>query len=88
MARKKKKATKKEDRYWLQEAKERMERKGTVGKFTAYCKRKGYKGVTQECINEAKREARETGNIELLREAVFAQNVRKIAKKKKKKKKK
>jgi len=85
MARKKTKK-KKEDQYWLQEARERMERKGTVGKFTRYCIRKGYKGVTQACINEAKREARKTGNTELLKEAVFAQNVRKIAKKRKKKK--
>ena len=82
----KKTKKKKEDKYWLQEAKERMEKKGTVGKFTRYCIRKGYKGVTQACINEAKQEARKTGNTELLKEAVFAQNVRKIAKKRKKKK--
>ena len=85
MARKKTKK-KKEDKYWLQEAKERMEKKGTVGKFTRYCIRKGYKGVTQACINEAKRNARRTGNTELLKEAVFAENARKIAKKRKKKK--
>ena len=85
MARKKTKK-KKEDQYWLQEARERMERKGTVGKFTRYCIRKGYKGVTQACINEAKREARKTGNTELLKEAVFAQNAKKIAKRRKKKK--
>ena len=82
----KKTKKKKEDKYWMQEARERMERKGTVGKFTAYCKRKGYKGVTQACINEAKRNARRTGNTELLKEAVFAENARKIAKKRKKKK--
>ena len=82
----KKTKKKKEDKYWMQEAKERMERKGTVGKFTAYCKRKGYKGVTQACINEAKRNARRTGNTELLKEAVFAENARKIAKKRRKKK--
>jgi len=86
MARKKKKATKKGGELWLQEAKERMERKGTVGAFTAYCKRKGYKGVTQACINEAKEEARKTGNTTLLRRAIFAENVKKIAKKRKKKK--
>ena len=66
---------------WLQEARERMERKGTVGSFTAYCKRKGYGGVTQACINEAKA----SGNPTLVKKAVFAQNVRKIARRKKKK---
>ena len=81
----KKTKKKKEDKYWMQEARERMERKGTVGKFTAYCKRKGYKGVTQACINEAKRNARKTGNTELLKEAVFAENARKAARKRKKK---
>jgi|GEM_PF-1592526 len=85
MARKKVKRKKKEDEYWMQEAEERMERKGTKGKFTAYCKRKGYKGVTQACINEAKRNARKTGNTELLKEAVFAENARKVARKRKKK---
>jgi len=71
---------------WMQKAEERMERKGTKGKFTAYCRRKGYKGVTQACIAQAKREARRKHNIELLKEAVFAQNAKKIAKKRKKKK--
>ena len=88
MARKKaKKQTKKGNELWLQEARERMERKGTVGAFTAYCKRKGYKGVTQACINEAKREAKKTGNTTLLRRAIFAENVKKIAKKRKGKRK-
>lgn len=64
---------------WLQEARERMEKKGTVGAFTAYCKSKGYRGVTQACINEAKK----SGNPTLVKRAVFAENVRKIAKKRK-----
>ncbi|MEM1672167.1 MAG: hypothetical protein QXT86_08965 [Archaeoglobaceae archaeon] len=66
---------------WLQEARKRMEEKGTVGAFTAYCKRKGYRGVTQECINEAKA----SGNPVLKKRAIFAENVRKIARKRKKK---
>jgi hypothetical protein len=41
---------KKKDKKWEQEAVSN-EGKGT---FTAYCKRKGYKGVTDECIAEGK----------------------------------
>ncbi len=81
MAKRKKRSNNK----WLQKARARMERKGTVGAFTTYCKRKGYSGVTQACINEAKREAKRTGNTTLLKRAVFAQNVKKIARKRKKK---
>lgn len=66
---------------WIQEAVERMEAKGTKGAFTEYCKRKGYKGVTQECINEAKK----SRNPILKKRAIFAENMRKIAKKGKKK---
>jgi len=40
------------------------------GKFTHYCKSKGYKGVTCECICEALK----SGNTERVREAVFAYN--------------
>ncbi len=76
----------KRNKKWLQKARARMERKGTVGAFTAYCKRKGYSGVTQACINEAKREAKKTGNTTLLKRAIFAQNVKKIARKRKNKK--
>jgi len=38
---------------WMQRARESMERRGTVGDFTRYCKRKGYGGVTEACIREA-----------------------------------
>lgn len=64
---------------WLQEARKRMEEKGTVGAFTEYCKRKGHRGVTAKCIAEAKK----SGNPTLKKRAIFAENVRKIAKKKK-----
>lgn len=65
---------------WLQEARARMEKKGTVGAFTAYCKRKGKRGVTKECIDEAISTAKKTGNKTLLRRALFAKAVRKIKK--------
>ena len=76
--------TRKKSSKWLQKASKKMEQKGTVGAFTAYCKRKGYKGVTQQCIAEAKK----SGNKTLVKRAVFAENVKKIARKRKKKKKK
>ena len=68
---------------WLQEASERMEKKGTKGAFTKYCKSKGYKGVTQECINEAITTAKRTGNKTLLKRAIFAKAVKGIAKRRK-----
>ena len=83
MARKKKGTSRK----WLQAAKQRMEKKGTVGKFTAWCKRQGYTKVTQACIDKAKAVARKRGDTQLLREAIFAENVRKIARRRKRKKK-
>jgi len=42
------KVSKKKEK-WIQDAVEKP------GSFTNYCKRKGYKGVTQECIDEGKR---------------------------------
>ena len=44
-----------------------------VGKFTRYCKRKGFKGVTQECITMGKR-SKSPGVRKM---AVFAENARK-----------
>lgn len=34
--------------------------KSTTGAFKSYCQRKGYAGITQECINEAKSSVRES----------------------------
>ena len=45
-------------------------KKSNVGKFTAYCKRKGYSGVTKKCIAEAKR----SRSVAVRKRAVFAQN--------------
>jgi len=54
------------------------------GKFTEYCKKKGYGGVTEACIREAKA----SGDPTLVKRATFAENVRtgKIGGKKRKKK--
>jgi len=68
---------------WLQKARARMERKGTVGAFTRWCKAHGFGGVTQACINSAISQARRTGNTTLLKRAVFARNVKKIARRRK-----
>jgi len=43
------------------------------GTFTAYCKRKGHKGVTSSCISQAKR----SGSKAIKKKAVFAENARK-----------
>ena len=42
------------------------------GKFTKYCKRKGYKGVTSECIAEGKK----SKLASVVKMATFAQNAR------------
>ena len=75
MARKRKKTDK-----WMQSARAEMEAKGTVGAFTKYCKRKGYKGVTNKCIEEALK----SPNPQTRKRANFARNARKIAKRRKK----
>ena len=47
------------------------------GKFTAYCKKQGYKGITKACINKAKK----SNNKTLVKRATFAENSRKWNKK-------
>ena len=42
------------------------------GKFTEYCKNQGYRGVTEQCIRDAKK----TGDTTLIRRATFAWNAR------------
>lgn len=67
---------------WMQKARQRMERKGTVGAFTAWCKRRGYSGVTEACIQEGLR----SKNPKTRKRAAFAKAARNIAKKRKRKK--
>ena len=66
-----KKASKSKDKKWIQKAIK------NPGSFTAYCKRKGYKGVTQACINEGKK----SKNPTIRRRANLAQTLRKLRKK-------
>jgi hypothetical protein len=47
-------------------------RESTRGLFTAYCKRLGFGGVTQECI----RRGLASDNPEIRRRAQFAKNAR------------
>lgn len=75
-------AKKKKKKKWLQKARSSMKKRGTVGSFTAWCKRKGFKGVTNECVAMGKR----SSNKVIRRKANFAANVRKISKGRKKKK--
>lgn len=72
-------AQRKKKQRWLQEASQRMEEKGTKGAFTRWCKQRGYGGVTRECIEAGKRSSDPT----IRKRAIFAENVRKIAKKRK-----
>ena len=52
-------------------------KKQNKGKFTRYCKSKGYKGVTSKCIAEGKR----SKNPAIRKRATFAQNARRWKKK-------
>lgn len=69
-------AAKKRKKKWI---------KGAIknpGSFTAYCKRKGYKGVTAACIAEGKRSKDPT----IRKRANLAQTLRGMSRKRKKKK--
>lgn len=59
---------------WLQAARERMEKKGTVGAFTRWCKQQGFSGVTDACI----RAGLQSDNPTIRKRAHFARVVRKI----------
>jgi|GEM_PF-6119241 len=84
MARKKKKTTTKGGkRKWMQEVRERMERKGTKGVTRRECQRLGYRGTTQACLNELKRR----GGVWKKR-AVLAETFKKYGGRKRKKRKK
>jgi len=64
----------KKKKQWMQEAVEKP------GSFTSYCKKKGYEGVTQECINEGKQSTDPTTK----HRANLAETFRSTSKKKKK----
>ena len=66
------KKTSKKDKKWVQKAIKKE------GSFTEYCKKRGYKGVTQACINEAKK----SKNPKTRRRAILAETLRKTSKRK------
>jgi hypothetical protein len=59
---------------WIQEAIKKP------GAFTEWCKRRGYSGVTKECIEEGKRSSNSTTR----RRAYLAETLSKLSKKRKK----
>ena len=60
---------------FIQEANKKSRQKGTVGLFGKWCRSKGLATadgkVTSRCINSAKK----SGNVKIIRRAVFAQNI-------------
>ena len=68
---------KKRKKRWIQKATKRMKAKGTVGTFTAWCKKQGYASVTAACIAKGKR----SRSASIRKKANFAANVRKRKKK-------
>lgn len=67
-------ARKKKDKKWMQDAVKHP------GAFTEWCKKQGYKGVTQECIEKGKKSRNPTTR----KRAVLAETFRKVARKGKK----
>lgn len=65
---------------WMGKARESMVRRGTVGSFTAWCKRHGYGGVTAACI-----EAGLKAGGKIAKKASFAKAAKSVARKRKKK---
>ncbi len=61
---------------WIQDSIKRP------GAFTKWCKRHGFKGATNSCIEYAKK----VGSRRVKREAVLATTLKELAKKRKKKK--
>lgn len=65
---------------WIQEARERMERKGTVGSLRRIAKRegliKGSEKLSSSDLSKLARKAEKTGNTALARKVNFAKNVR------------
>lgn len=72
-------AEKKKKKLWIQDVVKRAERKGTKGKMREWCQKRGYTRVTKACIQDAKREARKTGDTTLLRRAIAAENMMRAA---------
>jgi hypothetical protein len=70
MAAKRKRA--KKPKKWIQAASARMKKKGTVGSFTKWCKRRGFGGVTDACIAAGKK----AKSAAIRKKANFAANVR------------
>ena len=51
------------------------------GSFRAYCRRLGFSGVTQECVERGKR----SKNPTIRRRAILAQTLKRLSKRRKKK---
>jgi len=62
----------KKNNNFIKLANERSKKKGTVGSFTRWCKKRGYPHVTTKCINEGKK----SKSLKTRRRAIFAQNIR------------
>ena len=75
MARKKKvKIKKAKDKKWIQNAIKHP------GAFTEWCKKRGYSGVTEACIQEGLR----SKNPTIRRRAILARTLKRLAKRRKK----
>lgn len=58
---------------WMQKASEKMEKKGTKGSFTKWCKEHGYGGCNSDCISAGL----EKGG-KIAKKAAFAKAAKKV----------
>ena len=68
---------------FLKKARASMKKRGTVGTFTAWCKRQGFSGVTSACIAKGKKSRSKVTQ----KRANFAKGMKTIARRRKRKKK-
>lgn len=61
------------DKKWMQKARTSMKKRGTVGSFTAWCKKRGHSGATLACIAEGLK----SRSPAIRKKAQFAKSARK-----------
>jgi len=65
---------------WMGKARKSMQKRGTVGSFTRWCKAQGFSGVTAECI----RKGLNSRSKAIRKKAGFAKAAKSVAKKRRK----
>ncbi len=62
---------------WIQAARTKMEKKGTIGSLREKAGVSGEKTIPESKLDQLKARAKKTGNTDLMQKVQFAKNVRK-----------